>query len=250
MYSDCPHFEWLIFTSNCWWIVFGNIINRSWSRPPESYSTTHRSTGVQSFFEDFGLPELVTIMMGDNLSMLMTFEGSWCPTLITKRQEPEIWIRRHQNPSSMSWTDLAELELLIWTSIFCVKSGHDLKLSNTGNISRLSKQWQMSHNDVLYFFIYNLFVQHTMYKFPTFASICKHIYKHIFWPWKVLSLDNRTNWPVVYSRFSMGGILFSHSMNNLEINVPENAFGIMDTRQLQIDYYSSLPFFQSYIQYN
>ena len=48
----------------------------------------------------------------------------------------------------------------------------------------------------------------------------------------------------------MGGILFSHSMNNLEINVPENAFGIMDTRQLQIDYYSSLPFFQSYIQYN
>jgi len=36
-------------------------------------------------------------------------------------------------------------------------------------------------------------------------------------------------------------------MNNLEINVPENAFGIMDTRQLQIDYYSS---FESYMQYN
>ena len=51
----------------------------------------------------------------------------------------------------------------------------------------------------------------------------------------------------LFIRFSIGGILFSNSMNNLEINVPENAFGIMDTRQLQIDYYSS---FESYMQYN
>ena len=68
----------------------------------------------------------------------------------------------------------------------------------------------------------------------------------IFWPWKNLSVLFFGQIDRLFIRFSIGGILFSHSMNNLEINVLENAFGIMDTRQLQIDYYSSSRFYMQY----